>query len=281
MGSVPGRADCPDESCPGYRPDQPALAETKVPLRVSEVLSQADAVVAINKSMHQRCHVLGADRARITRIPSGVDFPRYATVVPRPEWLNGIIKPGRYFLFLGPLVLTGCRSVDRSVSFPGGTLWCAPGDCGEREGTKVLAADVVRQQLGRRVHFVGAVEGDDKTYLLQNALCTVVPSRATDDVVAGDSRELCGRRARDCRASARTRGVDPAARHGPACAHRIVLRADWTHWRMWLPTALARMRGVWPHRNSRGNSTGDGSPQQHLELYASLSCSSTRRRAAA
>ena len=116
-------------------PTNPLLRKRNVPLRISEVLSQADAVVAINKSVHYRCHVLGADRARITRIPSGVDFSRYATTVPRPQWLNGIIKPGRYFLFLGRLVHRHrCRSTDRCISLPGRTLWCAPGDCGRREG---------------------------------------------------------------------------------------------------------------------------------------------------
>ena len=136
-------------------PTNPLLRKPKVPLRVSEVLSQADAVVAINRSLYQRTHVLGADRARITRIASGVDFPRFATRVRRPAWLNGIIKPSRYFLFLGPLVRPSGVDVlidayRALVERCGVHLVIA----GEGKETKALAARVVQQQLGRRVHLV-------------------------------------------------------------------------------------------------------------------------------
>jgi glycosyltransferase involved in cell wall biosynthesis len=262
-------------------PTNPLLRKRHVPLRVSEVLSQAHAVIAINKSMHQRCHVLGADRARITRIPSGVDFQRYATTVPRPEWLNGMIRPGRYFLFLGrlappagvDLLIAAYRSL---IERCGVHLVIA----GAGKEAKTLAAKVAREQLSRRVHFVGAVAGDDKTYLLQNALCTVVPSRAAEDTSLTVLESYAA-------------GVPVIATQVPGLEESIRRRvtgllvpaespADLTDALAYLAADRARAH-AWGLAAQRLTQKFDWRriAQQHLELYASLSCSSTRRRAAA
>jgi len=47
------------------------------------------------------------------------------------------------------------------------------------EGTDRCLLETMAAELGvaRRVRFVGGVAGDYKNYLLQNALCGVVPSR--------------------------------------------------------------------------------------------------------
>ena len=47
---------------------------------------------------------------------------------------------------------------------------------GQGEEQPALEAQSVRLGLMNRVHFVGRVSGSAKTYLLQNALCMVVPS---------------------------------------------------------------------------------------------------------
>ena len=262
-------------------PDNHLLRKPKVPLRVSQVLSQVDAVVAINKSVHYRCHVLGADPARIVRIPSGVDFQRYATAVPRPLCLSGMIRPGRYFLFLGRLVhrqgvdllLDAYRSLVERCSVH---LVIA----GDGEETPALAADVARHQLGRRVHFVGAVEGDEKTYLLQNALCTVVPSR-----VAEVSSPVI--------LESYAAGVPVIATQVPGLEDSI--RPNVTG--LLVPTesssGLAEALACVAADRARAHAWGLAAQklarkfdwrriaEQHLELYASLSSASAHRRAAA
>ena len=49
------------------------------------------------------------------------------------------------------------------------------GDGPERPNLERLAQSL---QVGDNVHFLGRIEGDVKTYLLQNSRCLVVPSRA-------------------------------------------------------------------------------------------------------
>lgn len=261
-------------------PANPLLRKRHVPLRISQVLSQAAAVVAVNRAAHRRCHVLGADPARITRIPCGVDVPRYATAAPRPDWLPAMIRPGRYFLFWGrpghhtgvDLLLEACRAlVDRC----GVQLVIA----GDAKGRKALVAEIKRQQLARRVHCLGAVTDDDKTYLLQNALCTVVLSRA-----AAESSQVILESYAACVPVVATQvpGLEESVR--PRVTGLLVpanSAADLAEALTYMAADRARAR-AWGLAAQRLVQKFDWRriADQHLELYASLSYSSTRRCAA-
>ncbi len=66
--------------------------------------------------------------------------------------------------------------VDALAQLPAGvtTSLVIAGDGDERQA---LAAQCTRLGLADRVHFVGAVAGEAKVWLLQNARFTVIPSR--------------------------------------------------------------------------------------------------------
>jgi glycosyltransferase involved in cell wall biosynthesis len=262
-------------------PHNPLLHRPGMPLRISQVLGAADAIVAINKSVQQRCHVLGADDARIVRIPMGVDYSRYATAVQRPQWLSGAIRPGRYFLFLGPLE----RRAGPDVLLHAFCSWAESHGmrlvfAGAGSESSALAAEAARHELGRRVHLIGPVQDDDKTYLLQNALCTIVPSRAGDDAALTVLKSYAA-------------GV-------PVVASQILeleasIRPQITG--LWVPpespAALADALAYMAADRARAHAWGLAAQrvarrfdwrrvaQQHLELYGSLSGDSVRRRAAA
>jgi glycosyltransferase involved in cell wall biosynthesis len=92
--------------------------------------------------------------------------------------LDPAIRPGEYVLFLGRLkqrkgvdVLLEALALTPPTA---GVQLVVAGDGEERSALEALTA---RWGLQHRVRFVSAVFGEEKVYLLQNALATVVPSR--------------------------------------------------------------------------------------------------------
>ena len=144
-------------------------------------MAQMDALVAVNRTYReeflQRCSA--ADR--VVEIPHGVDLEAFATPVPRPGDLDVEIRPGKYALFLGRLARQ--KGVDLLLE----ALKDVPADgdiqlviAGSGKEERSLKADVDRLALRDRVRFVGWVGGRLKTYLLQNCLCLVAPSRRNE-----------------------------------------------------------------------------------------------------
>lgn len=154
------------------------LAKSAVQSRQVQAMTTADALVAISQFIRERFRRLCPQAGHIVDIPNGVDVESFASRAARPKDLDPAIQPHRYALFLGRLKHR--KGVDvlldalATVPAAGGVELVIAGDGGDREA---LHAHCQRLRLNSRVRFVGPTADPDKTYLLQNALCTVVPSR--------------------------------------------------------------------------------------------------------
>lgn len=266
---------------PDLAPQNPLLHKPKIPLRISGVLQQADAVVAISKAVQERCFVLGAEPDRTVRIGLGVDCRRYASAAPRPNWLSEIIRPGRYFLFLDRLVPhTGADLLLEAYRALGERRPIHLVICGEGEQRSALMAQVAFHQLEGHVHFVGAVGEQERAYLQQNALCTVIPARAGEDA----SRQALESYAAGVSVIAtQLPGLDDAVR--PRVTGLLVAPASVSA----LTDALACLAADRARAHAWGLAAQKLARRfdwrrialQHLELYGSLSGRSVRPRAAA
>ena len=158
------------------RPDKSFLHD-----RTCRALAEADALVAISQSTCETYGRLCPSSNTVWNIPNGVDIDTLGKPLQRPASLEPTIRPARYVLFLGRLILKKGADLlieafaqlpaDRSpVLVVAGS---GPEEIALRERVRALA-------LSERVKFVGWVTGDMKTYLLQNALCSVIPSRGPE-----------------------------------------------------------------------------------------------------
>jgi teichuronic acid biosynthesis glycosyltransferase TuaC len=153
-------------SKPGMRP------------RFLRAIQAADALISIGKFTTDGFLQLGADPAKIQAIPNGVDLAPFLRQADRPAVLDSSIISGKYLLFMGRL--SHRKGVDTllgalaKLPATGDVELVIAGSGDERSGLQQMIVDL---QLESRVRMVGRVEGDQKTYLLQNAMCVVVPSR--------------------------------------------------------------------------------------------------------
>lgn len=159
----------------------PLLDKRGVPDRMAQVLRRAAAVVAVSPYMERRLQGLCPGGCRVEQIPNGVDLARYAGRVPRSAAIPPQIRRGDYFLSLGRLVHQ--KGLDLllsafAVAGRGNELHLVIAGTGSEEPW--LRAQASDLGLSARVHFAGQVEGETKTYLQQNALATVMPSRSTE-----------------------------------------------------------------------------------------------------
>lgn len=154
------------------------LNKSVVQARHIQALAGADAVVAISRFIHQRVRGLCPQVRHIADIPNGVDVAALARSAARPSDLDPGIQPHRYALFLGRLKRRKGPDIllDALAGRPstGGVELVIAGDGEDRAA---LEAQAARLGLRGRVRFLGITGNPAKTYLLQNALCTVVPSR--------------------------------------------------------------------------------------------------------
>ncbi len=263
-------------------PQNPLLRKPRVPLRIAHVLHQAAAVVAINKSLQHRCHVLGADPARTVRIPIGVDYRRHATAAPRPGWLHALIQPRRYFLFLGPLThhagadLLWAAYRALAESCPAHLVVIGQGG----ESPPSFMPDLRVHPREDRVHLLGAVAGPERIYLLQNALCTVIPAR----VAAGAPLLVL---------ESYAAGVPVVATQIPVLEESVRPRVTGLGVPTESPAALAEALAFMAADRARAHAWGLAAQRlarkfdwrlvarRHLELYASLSGDRVQRRVAA
>lgn len=167
--------------CGDVCPSSRLLKKPGLPSRYSLSLRRAEAAVAISRFVEQRLKGLCPEIRRVVRLPNGVDAGRFSRPVKRPTGLSPGIRPGEYLLFLGRLVQR--KGVDLlldgfALSNSDRRLHLAvAGDGPEKAVLKCRASDL---GIGDRVHFVGEVHGVSKTWLFQNALCTVIPSRISE-----------------------------------------------------------------------------------------------------
>jgi glycosyltransferase involved in cell wall biosynthesis len=153
-------------SKPGMRP------------RYVRALEAADALVSIGNFTTEGFRRLHPGAPRIVPIPNGIDLEPYAVQAPRPADLDPAIRAGEYILFLGRL--KSRKGVDvllESLALLGRDrgVQCVIAGTGEEEAT--LKAHVDRLDLSQAVRFVGRRDGQEKIWLLQNALCIAMPSR--------------------------------------------------------------------------------------------------------
>jgi glycosyltransferase involved in cell wall biosynthesis len=237
-------------------PDNVRLGKPGVKEKIIRGLESADALIAISRFTHEGYRRLCPWAQRIADIPNGVDLDGLITPTPRPADWDPAIVPGQYLLFLGRL--RHRKGVDvllralASVPNKGQVQLVIAGEGADRGALEAMAGQL---GLARRVRFVGGVAGAHKNYLLQNALCGVVPSRiweafplvvlemfAAGKAVIGthipgledliednigwsvlpESPEILGR------ALAEALAYPEKTRMRGAAAQRVALRFDWT-----------------------------------------------------
>ena len=161
--------------------DNVRLRKRGVKAKTIQGLEAADALVAISRFTREGYRRLCPQLKRIVDIPNGVDLDTLMSPAPRPAGFDTVIVPGQYLLFLGRLryrkgVDLLLRALGR-VPETGRVQLVIAGDGRERAALEAMAADL---GVAARVRFVGGVAGAYKNYLLQNALCGVIPSRISE-----------------------------------------------------------------------------------------------------
>ena len=157
------------------------LAKPSLFGRHQKALATADALVAISQGTAEGYRRLCPEARLVVNIPNGVDLETLRKRERRPDGLHPAIKPGEYILFLGRLKQR--KGVDLLLDafdrLPGSssTQLVVAGEGDERTALQAKVAGLHAQD---RVQFVGWIDGTMKTYLLQNALCAVIPSRESE-----------------------------------------------------------------------------------------------------
>ena len=153
---------------------------TKPGVRQRHVLAvrAADALVSIGRFTEEGFRRLYPEAPRIVTIPNGIDLEPFQSRAARPTDLDLAIRENRYALFLGRLsrrkgVDVLLRAMAQIPSAQGAQLVIA-GSGEEQAALESLAKNL---EVADRVRFIGRVEGQEKVYLLQNSLFTVMPSR--------------------------------------------------------------------------------------------------------
>jgi glycosyltransferase involved in cell wall biosynthesis len=146
--------------------------------RFLQAIQSADALISIGRFTTDGFTQLGAEAKKIHHIPNGVHV---APFLHHPDALidmDPAIVPGRYMLFMGRL--SHRKGVDLLLNALGKLP--IDGDvelviAGSGDERAAISKMIVALDLQARVRMVGRVEGAEKIYLLQNAMCVVVPSR--------------------------------------------------------------------------------------------------------
>ncbi|HZL38626.1 MAG TPA: glycosyltransferase family 4 protein [Tepidisphaeraceae bacterium] len=146
--------------------------------RYVRAIEAADALISIGNFTTAGFTRLHPGKPRIVPIPNGIDLAPFAAPAPRPHALDADIQANSYILFLGRLhprkgadVLLEAMArlpIEESVN-------CVIAGSGDQRAE--LESQARALGIGTRVRFAGRVEGTAKIWLLQNAICVVMPSR--------------------------------------------------------------------------------------------------------
>jgi glycosyltransferase involved in cell wall biosynthesis len=150
--------------------------------RYVTALRRADAAIAGTEALRQRFYEVCPAVRQVELIPNGVDLARFAAVVPRPPRLPAAIRPGQFLLYLGRLVHR--KGVDLLIEgFRHAAAGNAVGLVIAGEGPERAALEAQASAAGLpqgRVWFLGRTDELTKTWLVQHALCCVLPSRIAE-----------------------------------------------------------------------------------------------------
>lgn len=151
------------------------LRKPALPERFALATREADALVAMSGFVHEGYRRLHPE-ATAHDIPNGVDVVAYALPAPRPAELPVDIAPRNYLLFLGRLSRRKGADIliDAVAAMKASPRLLLAGDGRERA---MLEQRTAALGLGDRVRFLGQVTGPAKTWLVQNAIATVMSSR--------------------------------------------------------------------------------------------------------
>jgi len=160
------------------RENNPRLQKGAIPARCLTALRTADALISISPFTEQGFRRLCPEARQIVTIPNGIDLDAYRVRASRPSSLDPRIQQGHYVLFLGRL--TKRKGVDVLLEAiakvpANGAVQLVIAGSGDEQAQ--LESQTRESGLQERVRFLGRVEGSQKIYLLQNAICTVMPSR--------------------------------------------------------------------------------------------------------
>jgi glycosyltransferase involved in cell wall biosynthesis len=158
--------------------DNPRLRKPGVLQRHVEALASADALIAISRFTSDGYLRLYPQAKNIIEIPNGVDLAPLSLAADRPAELDPAIQAGKYLLFLGRL--DARKGVDllldalARLPARGGVEMVIAGIGREMDELQAKAAALA---ITDRIRFVGRAAGAVKTWLLQNCIATVMPSR--------------------------------------------------------------------------------------------------------
>lgn len=164
-------------------PLSPLYRKPQLRQRYCQTLQKAAAVVALSGFIEERLRAVCPQLNRVERIGNGVDLQAFSRIVAQcPNDLSPFrLQPQRYFLFLGRLVPR--KGADLlAAAFArmkaGQNIDLVIAGSGRQE--EELRRHIAAAGLHDRVHFVGEVGGEKKSWLLQNSLCMVMPSRVSE-----------------------------------------------------------------------------------------------------
>jgi glycosyltransferase involved in cell wall biosynthesis len=146
--------------------------------RYQMALKQADAGVAISNYTAEMFQEACPQMRQIELIPNGVEVEQFAAPVPRPASLAASIQAKSYLLFLGRLdPRKGIDVLLKALVLLRDQCRTSLVVAGRGPEGPALQAMSARLGLADQVQFIGQTCGQEKLWLLQNGLCTVVPSR--------------------------------------------------------------------------------------------------------
>jgi len=159
-------------------PANPRLDRPGARHKHAMAIAGADSLISIGRFTSDGFRALSTDPAPIHEIPNGVDVAAFARRAERPQGLDARIGLGGYFLFLGRL--SRRKGVDQLLEAyrllePVGRPLLVLAGAGEAR--EALERQATEAGLADAVCFAGPVFGEAKTYLLQNCLAVVMPSR--------------------------------------------------------------------------------------------------------
>lgn len=162
--------------------------------RHAQGVTSADALIAISRFTRAGYERLAPEAGPIFDIPNGVDTATFAEPVPRPEAIPPQLATGNYLLCLGRMhpqkggdvLLQAFAQAKQRAARQSDARGETGGDlanlrlvfAGSGPMRNEWEAIARREGVSTATSFLGFVAGETRTWLLQNALATVVPTRS-------------------------------------------------------------------------------------------------------